>query len=94
MLLLAGVPFTAPQAAAQPADVPPVPRPRREKIPPAPTGERFVWQPGAWEWLEAEARYAWRSGRYVARRPGTTRYVPGRWVQDSGVWIWRRGRWK
>jgi hypothetical protein len=86
--------LAAPAARAQPAGVAPVPRPRREKIPPAPPGDRYVWQPGTWEWLETEGRYDWRHGRYVARRPGTTTFVGGRWVQEAGVWVWRRGRWK
>ena len=91
-LLAAAVALGAPTlAAAQPAAVP---KPRHEKVPPAPPGERYVWQPGAWEWDDTAASFNWRHGRYVARRPGTSRYVPGHWALSGGTYIWQRGRWK
>jgi len=93
-LVLGLATLVAGRAAAQSADIPPVPKPRQEKVPPAPAGGRYVWQPGSWEWDETAAGYAWRHGRYVTRRPGTTRYVPGRWALNGGAWVWRRGRWR
>lgn len=40
------------------------------------------------------ARYLWRHGRPVMRRPGATRFVPGRWVLTGGDWAWRKAKWK
>jgi len=94
ILLFACLFLPAPSATAQPAGVATVPPARRESIPPVPYGDRFVWQPGAWQWDEAEFNYIWRPGRYVVRRPGTTAFVQGRWVQTGGEWVWRRARWR
>lgn len=81
-------------AAAQPAGIPPLPKPRREALPTAPYGGRYTWQPGAWDWDAADSRYIWHNGRYVVRRPGATRYASGRWVQTGGTWVWQHGRWR
>jgi len=89
--LALSLPETAP---AQPLGAPPVPPSRLETKPPRPASERIVWQQGTWEWDAAAERYTWRAGRHVVRRPGTTRYVPGRWVQTAGEWSWRRARWR
>jgi hypothetical protein len=94
-LLAAAAALVAPTlAAAQPGGVAPVPKPRHEKVPPPPAGDRYVWQPGSWEWDDIAGAYAWRHGRYVVRRPGTTRFVAGHWVVTGGSTIWQRGRWK
>jgi len=81
-------------AAAQPAGVPPIPPRRYESISPRPDGDRYGWQPGHWAWDAAASRYAWNSGRHIIRRPGTTRFIAGRWVQTGGDWTWRRARWR
>jgi hypothetical protein len=81
-------------AWAQPAGIPPVPPRRIELTPPRPPTDRLAWQPGQWDWNAAEERYVWRPGRQIIRRPGTTRYESGRWVQTGGDWVWRRARWR
>jgi hypothetical protein len=81
-------------ALTQPAGIAPVPPGRVESPPPRSATERLAWQPGHWDWSAAEERYIWRPGRQIIRRPGATRYEPGRWVQSGGQWSWRRARWR
>lgn len=81
-------------AAAQPAGVPPVPPRRHETIPPRPAGNRYIWQPGYWNWDPAGERYVWYAGRYVVRGIGVHRFTVGRWVIIDDTWQWRRARWR
>jgi hypothetical protein len=92
-MLLACLLLPAP-VLSQPIGVPPIPPGRVETRPPLPQTERLVWQPGNWAWDAVAERYVWHSGRHVMRRPGTTRFVPGRWVRESGEWVWRKARWR
>ncbi len=93
LALLAAV-LAAGPALAQPAGVPPLPKPRLETRPVRPPADRLVWQPGHWEWDVMNARYVWHHGRHVVQRPGAKRFVVGLWVQTGGDWAWRRARWK
>lgn len=81
-------------AQAQPAGVPPLPKPRLETHQVRAPAARVVWQPGHWEWDVMNARYVWHHGRHVVRRPGAPRFVAGRWVVTGGEWAWRRAKWK
>ena len=74
-------------AVAQPAPPPytRVPPPRVEHVPPPP-GQRFIWEPGHWQWNGRQ--YVWMGGHYV-RRGQFREYAPGSWV-----WAPRLGRWE
>jgi hypothetical protein len=81
-----------PALAQPPPPYPPVPPPRYEPVPP-PRGERYIWEPGHWQWNGVQ--YVWVEGRYVARRPHYGHYVPGhwQWAPRLGRYVWRPAHW-
>jgi len=49
------------------------------------------WQPGYWRWNGVE--YSWVQGHYVGvPHPGAA-WVPGRWEQRPGGWVFIEGHW-
>ncbi len=72
-------------AAAQPA-FPSAP-PEAGPPPPPPPGppERFVLEPGHWQWRPRLARYVWVHRHWIATQPGYANFVPGHW--RGGLWI-------
>ncbi len=75
--------------AAQPIVVQVAPPPPRiEHAPPPRRGQ--VWVPGYWEWRGN--RHVWRSGYFIAARPGQI-YRPPVWVERGGRWEFERRGW-
>src|SRR5688572_15014145 len=65
------------------------PPPPRYEVVPAPR-HGYVWAPGYWHW--DGRRHVWRSGHYVAERPGYVYHAP-RWVERNGRWYYAESRW-
>lgn len=88
---LAGASLGAARAALAdgPRDLPPL---RAEGPPPPPPGPRYIWRPGHWRWTGRV--YAWEPGRYLFRRHGWNRFVPGAWRQRPRGWIWVPAHWE
>ncbi|MFB9968708.1 hypothetical protein ACFFMP_00930 [Pseudoroseomonas cervicalis] len=58
----------------------------------APAPERYVWQPGHWQW-EGRA-YEWVAGRWILRPVHGAEWVHGRWVWGNAGWTWLPGHWR
>ena len=70
---------------------PPARRERMGRRPPGPR-DRYVWRKGYW--VHQGNDYVWRPGSYMERpRPRAT-WVPDRWVQRGGRWVFIEGRWR
>jgi hypothetical protein len=70
-------------ALAQPAFPPEPPEVGAPPPPPGPP-ERFVLEPGHWQWSPRFQRYHWVHRHWIAVRVGY-HFVPGHWA--GGVWI-------
>jgi len=68
----------------------PPPPPRAEVRPPQPS-PTHVWIPGYWIW---DNGWVWIQGRWERPPERAVTWVPGQWVQRSGVWVWRSGYWE
>jgi len=64
------------------------PAPRYERMPRAREGH--MWQSGFWDWRDD--RYEWRSGVWIAERPGHV-YSQPNWQQRNGRWFMEPSRW-
>ena len=53
----------------------------------------MVWTAGRWSWDPAAQNYGWVGGRYLEPPRPRAAWVPGRWIQGSGGWVWEGGRW-
>ncbi len=71
-------------AAAQPAFPAPPPEIGGPPPPPGPA-ERYVLEPGHWQWRPRLARYTWVPRHWILVQPGYARFVPGHW--QGGVWV-------
>ena len=71
-------------AAAQPAIPPPQDEPGGPPPPPGPP-DRFILEPGHWQWRPRLARYVWVHRHWIATQPGYVNFIPGHWA--GGVWI-------
>ena len=67
------------------------PPPVREVIIEAPgPRERFIWDPGHYEWDGYD--YHWSPGHWIERRAG--HWVPAEWVETSRGWRFLPGHWQ
>ena len=67
------------------------PPPVREVIIEAPgPRERFIWDPGHYEWDGYD--YHWSPGHWIERRAG--HWVPAEWVETSRGWRFRPDHWQ
>jgi hypothetical protein len=91
LFLISGIGVSVAQPVPPPYAV--VPPPRAEVVPP-PRGERYVWEPGHWQW--SGQRYVWEPGHYVERRMHRGQWVAGRWVWSPRMhqWVWRPAHWR
>lgn len=69
---------------------PPMPM---EPIPPMPLGrgDAMVWMPGYWRWDGMD--YVWVSGAYADRPRREAYWIPARWEQRAGRWVYVEGHW-
>ena len=69
------------------------PPPRTEVIPVLPPERVEIehWQPGYWRWNGRE--HQWVEGHYVARPKRGAVWMPGRWEQRPGGWVFVQGHW-
>ena len=72
--------------AARQAPPPPI----EEVVPPSP-GSRHVWTPGYWVW---EGRWLWQRGNWTLPPRESAKWVPGRWEEHRGEWVWTPGQWR
>ncbi|MHB8839609.1 MAG: YXWGXW repeat-containing protein [Gemmatimonadaceae bacterium] len=86
----AGAWYVEPGVTAVFVSAPPPP-PRREVRFAAP-GPHYIWVDGHWAWRGNA--YVWVPGSWWARRPGYTKYSPGRWKHERRGWYWVGGRWR
>ncbi len=97
LALVSGAGLLAVPAAAQftaEVYVPMAPPPPRVEVIPVLPRERVEieqWQPGYWRWTGRE--HVWVEGHYVERPQPRAAWVPGRWEQRPGGWIYLDGHW-
>jgi hypothetical protein len=86
-LLAAGI---AAPALAQPAFPTPPPEVGEPPPPPGPP-ERFVIEPGHWQW--AGGRYVWERRHWIPVRRGYVHFVPGHWGRNYRGPRWIPAHW-
>ena len=85
------VPGTQPPAPSyQPPPAAPPPA-QSEYIPPPPDN-RYVWQPGYWQW--SGYQYQWVAGSYAQRPTPNAYWVPAHWQQYQAGWAFIPGHWQ
>jgi hypothetical protein len=94
LAVLAQLPLTARQAAAQEVgiEVGVAPPPMRVETVPPPPSPVHEWVPGHWQWNGRE--YVWRRGHYVRRPTPAAYWVADGWVPaPNGHWRYVPGHW-
>ncbi|MBV9828248.1 MAG: YXWGXW repeat-containing protein [Alphaproteobacteria bacterium] len=68
------------------------PAPQIETAPPAPA-PTAVWQEGHWSWNPERQLYVWMHGHYAEPPRVHAAWLPGRFVERPGGWVWEEGHW-
>jgi hypothetical protein len=68
------------------------PAPEAE-APPPPPGPSLVWRPGHWYWNPERAAYVWHKGDYMEPPRTEAAWIPGRFIERAGGWVWEDGHW-
>ncbi len=63
---------------------------RVEVVPVAPS-PRHAWIAGHWGWNGSQ--HVWVNGYYVIPPAAGYTWVPARWINEGGFWVFRRGHW-
>jgi hypothetical protein len=71
-------------------NAPPAPE---AETPPPPPGPTAVWMSGHWTWNPDRQVYAWTHGHYAEPPRPKAAWIPGRFIERAGGWVWENGHW-